>query len=100
MLKSKALITVVIIGAILFSMMLVIVYGDHGLRDLLLLRQGRDRLSAENERIFQQNITLHRQMERLKNDPEYIEAVARKELGVVSKNEIVIKMKSSMNGQK
>ncbi len=87
-------------GVVLFALMLVIVYGDHGLRDLLLLRQDRDRLGAENERIFQQNISQHRQMERLKNDPEYIEAVARKELGVVSSNEIIIKMKSSMNGKK
>ena len=78
MLKSKALIAVCVIGAVLFSMTLVIVYGDHGLRDLLLLQQERDRLADDNERIFQKNIALHRQMERLKNDPEYIEAVARK----------------------
>ncbi|MBW2367095.1 MAG: septum formation initiator family protein [Deltaproteobacteria bacterium] len=100
MLKPKALITTCIIGVVLFSMMLVIVYGDHGLRDLLLLRQEHDRLAVENERVFQQNISLHRRMERLKNDPGYIEAVARKELGGVSKNEIIIKMKSSMNGKK
>jgi cell division protein FtsB len=29
----------------------------------------------------------------LKNDPEYVEDVARKELGVIGKDEVIIKVK-------
>jgi cell division protein FtsB len=34
---------------------------------------------------------LYRSIERLKSDPAYIESIARKELGMIRKEEIIIK---------
>jgi cell division protein FtsB len=73
--------------------MLVIVFGDNGLKDLTVRRAERNRLVSLNEKTFNENISLYRQIERLENDPLFIDATARKELGVIRADERVIKLK-------
>jgi cell division protein FtsB len=43
-------------------------------------------------------LQLYHEIERLKKDPAYIEAIARQELGLVGKNEIVINMSNVLAG--
>jgi cell division protein FtsB len=50
-------------------------------------------LSKNNDALKKENLSLYREIERLKNDPEYVEDVARKELGVIGKDEVIIKVK-------
>ena len=76
---------------LLFAMLLFIVFSDNGLADLYLLKNERDRLIAENRRLTAENLKLYRSIERLKSDPAYIESIARKELGMIRKEEIIIK---------
>ncbi len=76
---------------LLFAMLLFIVFSDNGLADLYLLKNERDRLISENRRLTAENLKLYRSIERLKNDPAYIESIARKELGMIRKDEIIIK---------
>ena len=76
---------------LLFAMLLFIVFSDNGLADLYLLKNERDRLFAENRRLTAENLKLYRSIERLKSDPAYIESIARKELGMIRKEEIIIK---------
>jgi cell division protein FtsB len=76
---------------LLFAMLLFIVFSDNGLADLYLLKNERDRLIAENRRLTAENLHLYRSIERLKSDPAYIESIARKELGMIRKEEIIIK---------
>lgn len=83
------------IAVVLAAMLLVIVYGDNGLMDLFALRGERDRIVVNKEKIFNENIALYRQIDRLKSDPEFIEATARKELGLVGDNELIFKLKQS-----
>lgn len=73
--------------------MLVIVSGDNGLMDLYALRIERDRVVADNERTFDENISLYRQIDRLKSDPDFIAATARRELGLVGEDELIFKFK-------
>jgi len=75
----------------LFGMLLFIVFSDNGLADLYLMKTERDRLLGENRRLTAENLKLYRTIERLKNDPAYIESIARKELGMIRKEEIIIK---------
>ena len=56
------------------------------------LKQQRDKLAERNEAILQDNLELYRKVERLQKDLAYIESVARKELGVIGKDEIIIKL--------
>lgn len=79
---------------LLFSLLLFIMFSDSGLADLFKLKSDRDRLVQENERLKQENLSLYRTIERLKNDPEYIESIARKELGMIKKDEVILKPKN------
>lgn len=81
------------IAVVLVSLMLVIAFGEHGLLDLQALRAKRDNILAQKEKTFNENISLHRQIERLKDDPKFIEATARQELGVIGEDELIFKLK-------
>ena len=77
----------------MFLMLLFIVFGENGLMDLYKLKIKKDTLSKENDEIKKENLSLYRTIERLKNDPKYVEDVARKELGVIGEDEVIIKVK-------
>lgn len=79
---------------ILFSMLLLIVFAENGLVDLNSLRRERDRLVEKNESLARDNIVLYNEIERLKNDDKYIENIARQELGMIGKNEMILKPQS------
>ena len=66
-----------------------------GLPIFLNLESEKDRLLQENARLKRENLTMYRTIERLKNDPEYIESIARKELGMIKKGEVILKPKPS-----
>jgi len=74
-------------------MLLFIVFGENGLTDLYKLKMEKDNLSKKNDELKKENISFYREIERLKNDPRYVEDVARKELGVIGKDEMIIKVK-------
>ena len=91
--KEKVLFSLVIL--LMFSLFLFILFGDKGLMELNYLKTERDLLIRKNEILNQENLMLYRRIERLKNDPGYIESVARKEYGMVKENEVVVKMKKN-----
>ena len=76
---------------LLSSLFLFIVFGEDGLVDLNRLKMERDDLLQKNEALTQENLSLCREIERLKNDPKYVENVARQELGVIGKDEVIFK---------
>jgi len=78
---------------ILFWLLMFIIFSENGLADLKQLKTERDILLKKNDELIRKNLSLYREIERLKNDPEYVENVARKELGVIGKDEVVIKVK-------
>ncbi len=77
----------------MFLLLLFIVFGENGLTDLNRLKIKKDDLSLKNEELTKKNLSLYREIERLKNDPGYVENVARQELGVIGKDEVIIKVK-------
>lgn len=78
---------------IMFSLLIFTLFGENGLNDLYLLKTERDILLMKNDELIRENLSLYREIERLKNDPKYVESVARNELGVIGKDEVVIKVK-------
>ena len=91
--RQKILLSIVIL--VLFSLLLFIMFSDNGLADLFKLKSDKDRLLQENTRLKRENLIMYRTIERLKNDPEYIESIARKELGMIRKGEVILKSKPS-----
>jgi cell division protein FtsB len=84
----------------MFLMLLFIVFGENGLTDLYKLKTKKDNLTQKNEELKKENLSFYREIERLKNDPEYVEDVARKELGVIGKDEVIIKVKKKKGPNK
>ena len=95
--KQSILLALAILA--LFSMSLFIVFGENGLADLHLLKVERDRLLKKNAEITQENLSLYREIERLKHDLDFLENVARQELGVVGKDELIFKLKKRGKGK-
>ena len=92
-LKKKFLLFLAIL--VLFNLILVVIFSDNGLVDLILLRKEKERSAEKNREVIRENLSLYREIERLKHDPEFIESVARKELGVVGKDEVILKPRST-----
>ena len=95
-LRQKILLTVAVL--ILCSLGALIIFGDNGLSELKRLRKELDGIVADNRSKSRENLSMYREIERLKNDYDYIEDVARNLLGVISKDEVILKIKE--NGSK
>ncbi len=91
--KQKA--TIYLAASALLALLLFIVFSDHGFIDLQRLRKHKKTLIQTNSGITRENLSLYREIERLKNDPKYIEHVARQELGVIGKDEVILKFKQT-----
>ena len=89
-------IAIIMIGALLFF----IIVSEHGLVDLIYLKQERGKLVKKNERFNQENLSISIEIDRLKHDPEYIENVARKELGMIGVDEIILKPQINQGSKK
>jgi cell division protein FtsB len=76
---------------LILSLMFFILFSERGLADLNQMTKERDRLSSQNRQVIQENIGLGVEIDRLKNDPSYIESVARREFGMIGPDEIVVK---------
>ena len=76
---------------VILSTLLLIVFGDNGLTDRKRLKARFSEVVSENTAIAKENARLYRQIERLKNDPAYIESIARRELGMIGRNEVIVK---------
>jgi cell division protein FtsB len=73
------------------SLLFFIIFSTRGLADLNQMKKERDRIRVQNQQITQENLTLGVEIDRLHNDPAYIESIARKDLGMIGQNEIVVK---------
>jgi cell division protein FtsB len=79
----------------IFSLLLLILFGDNGLVDLNRMRTEKKRIEARNERLDRENLAMYRKIVRLdREDPAYIEHVARKDLGMVARDDVVFKLDS------
>lgn len=88
---SSQKILLAIAAAAVVVMFFMILFGDNGLNDLRLLKNKHTLLENRNTRLAGENVQLHRQIDRLKHDPAYIESIARQELGMIAADEVIIK---------
>jgi cell division protein FtsB len=78
---------------LLVSLFFFIIFSEHGLVDLNLLKKEKNVLVEQNEQLSRENLSLSVEIDRLENDPKYIENVARQELGMIGKDEMILKPK-------
>ncbi len=70
----------------------LILFGRKGLIDNYKMQQMVKELSATNEQMLRENNKLKQEIILLRKDPKYIERLARDELGMVKKGDIVYRM--------
>jgi cell division protein FtsB len=90
-LKQNILLSLVIL--VLGALLLLIIFDDHGVADLHLLKIEKARLIKKNDKLARENLSLYRTISRLKNDLKFIENVARQEMGMIGKDEVIFKVK-------
>lgn len=77
---------------IIMALFIYLLWGEHGWFDLAQERSEYEALQQLTEATARKNELLHHQIDRLKKDWDYIESIARNELGMVGKDEIVLRM--------
>lgn len=79
-------------GALLLVLLGMSLLADNGAFDLYRLKGQRDRLQEVNAALVRENARLLRQIDRLQNDPEFLETIARRELGMIGTGDRILKL--------
>ena len=70
-------------------------YGEKGLVHLYRTRMERQACRERIRRLAKENQALFDEVQRLRTDMTYVESVARKELNLIRKNEVIYRFRSS-----
>jgi cell division protein FtsB len=76
----------------LLLMALLITFGNRGLVDNYLISKRLDQLKLLNNGVTTENNELKKKIVLLRSDLEYIESLARNELGMVKRGDIVYRL--------
>lgn len=95
-LNYRQKIILVIVAIAMCHLLLVVLFGDNGLLELNRKHDTYQRLLEENGRMTRENLKMYRTIDRLENDPAFIESIARQELGMVRPDELIFKFKSDV----
>ena len=86
--RSVAMITLALVLVLVF----MVFFSHRGIFQIYRLKQDSTRLEEENQKLAEENARLARTIDRLRNDPEMIQDLIRRELKLVKKNEILIQL--------
>jgi cell division protein FtsB len=65
------------------------IFGGRGLMQIYHLKQEREKIKFSNARLRAENLKVAAQIERMKHSKEEVEKIAREELGLVKRGEVV-----------
>ena len=71
------------------------VFGDRGLLRIYHLSREKQEVQRRLETIKGENMKLVREVDALKNDKRYLESIARRDFGMVRKNEVIYQFPQS-----
>lgn len=91
MFKLLQSVLLIALMALILSFAWLIFFSDKGLMAMELSAGKKREVELQNQILKQQNFVLSGEIERLRNDPDYIEDVARQDLGMVAPDEIIFK---------
>lgn len=93
--KYRYVITAVVLSLIIiFS---IIYYSPYGAKNYFEIQSELNKISSEVDGLKEQNKQLKTEIANLKSDNEYVEEVARKQFGLLKKNEMVFEFSSKNN---
>ena len=79
---------------LVLAMLLLAVFGDRGLLRAVQYRRQKEALEAELRQLEEANAALRKEIAALRSDRRTIEGIARKELGMVRKDELIYQFPS------
>jgi cell division protein FtsB len=85
--KKKRLLFLILISLLIFGTLTF--FGENGILHLFRLQKELTRIKDKNSQLEEENQKLKEEVRRLHSDKRYIEEIARKELGMVKKGEII-----------
>ena len=85
MLRRKYILPMLAVTFILYFT----VFGDRGLLRIYHLNKEKQEVQQRLETLKGENLKLVREVDALKNDRRYLESIARRDFGMVRKNEII-----------
>lgn len=65
------------------------VFGPYGALKYYGVANELHEIQSQNEQLRETNTALQQEIHKLKNDPVYLEEVARREFGLIKKNEVI-----------
>lgn len=80
-----------VLALVLIALLIPLVFMQWGVLDLTERRKDLVDRQEVNRAVAQENRGLEVEIRRLKNDPAYLEYIARRELGMVAEDEIIVK---------
>lgn len=75
------------------AMVVLIVFGDRGLVDYIEIKEKLSLLQRENSRISSENEQLRERIVLLRSNRDYLELIARRDLGMVRDGEIIYRFR-------
>jgi cell division protein FtsB len=87
--KRRRFILLTVAGFFTVYFIFSFVFGDAGLLSYFRMQRTKGKLNHEIEDLRQKNAELRNQIESLRSDPQYIEQIAREQLGLVKDGEII-----------
>ncbi len=62
---------------------------NRGIMDMLLTQNNLEKLQADNSRLEEENKALREEIDKLQDDPAYLEEKVRKDFGMLKENEVL-----------
>lgn len=87
----------VIAAVLLAATFLYSIFGEVGIVNTYKIYETKKQLEEENDRLRKEIAELRKQVENLRSNPQAIEEIARKELGLIGKEENVIVLERNKN---
>jgi cell division protein FtsB len=98
--KLKAKIQVLLLIFLIFLIAYWTIFGDNGILKLRKIEQENEQVKVASEKIKAENERLKKEITLLREDRKYVEKVAREELGMTRKDEIIFKKKQDDGKEK
>jgi cell division protein FtsB len=92
--NSKELRTLILVSILsVCTVTAWLLFSPNGILTYYHLKKQIEAVKAENERLKEENLLLQQKIDKIKNDPAYLEELARKEYDLIKKNELIFEFK-------
>ena len=98
--QKKGIIKILLITLIFFGLIISwLGFGDRGFIHLYRMDKERQFYQKKIQKLEEANLKLMDEIKRLRKDDEYIESIARKELGLIKEDELIYRFDDSQKNK-